>query len=544
MSDFHDYPRRYVGARYVPQFADPIKWDINRSYEALTIVDYGDNRYTSKIPVPVGVDIGNTVYWVLTGASNEKLDHYIVEAEGYREEVSEYKKAVDEYKEAVDDYHDEVGKYHDEVVNLTEVVNVNNTLVGEYKEMVDNYQNVAEGYRDDVDKYRQEVGEYKEDVEGYHDELNEFMSSIDEKLAELAGDFTWYDLKNELPIDDLGVKLKELMGKGYNAFILPAGNYTMNVWVGIPEYFALVGVGRPTCSFGTRGYFSNENPSTVLFRGINFDNLQTEYEAPFSLYNCKNSLFEYCNFTNSNATIYATDCNNLTIRKCGFGNLGSDVSSTTGARLEFSGNNITFENCIFTSNVGNVLHLNGYNLFFKNNVVRGGGYEPAKVSKSYALYLNGSNIWITNNNFGNVNSSCVLLTTPSYGVVIEGNYFGMCDCGVGVMKSGILNDAYATITNNIFSGIRSISSNKYRFAGDICVWDIDKSDNLVITGNTSRKGSDEGYVTEYLIYFDNEDIKVENTMISNNNVIGHSEGLTNYVNTEDNTNLISNNNVH
>ena len=51
--------RQYIGARYVPKFADPIAWDKNNSYEALTIVTYLNNSYTSKKPVPVGVEITN-----------------------------------------------------------------------------------------------------------------------------------------------------------------------------------------------------------------------------------------------------------------------------------------------------------------------------------------------------------------------------------------------------------------------------------------------------------------------------------------------------
>ena len=57
--------RQYVGARYVPKFANPIEWDSNRSYEALEIVTYLNNSYTSKKPVPVGTDITNGEYWVV-----------------------------------------------------------------------------------------------------------------------------------------------------------------------------------------------------------------------------------------------------------------------------------------------------------------------------------------------------------------------------------------------------------------------------------------------------------------------------------------------
>ena len=52
--------REYIGARYVPIFADPLEWDDERSYEPLTIVYYQGNSYTSRQSVPTGIDVTNT----------------------------------------------------------------------------------------------------------------------------------------------------------------------------------------------------------------------------------------------------------------------------------------------------------------------------------------------------------------------------------------------------------------------------------------------------------------------------------------------------
>ena len=56
--------REYVGARYVPVFANPAEWDNTRGYEPLTIVLYQGNSYTSTQYVPTGVDINDTKYWL------------------------------------------------------------------------------------------------------------------------------------------------------------------------------------------------------------------------------------------------------------------------------------------------------------------------------------------------------------------------------------------------------------------------------------------------------------------------------------------------
>lgn len=79
--------RQYVGARYVPKFADPIEWVKENSYEALTIVTYLNNSYTSKKPVPANTDITNMEYWAVTGNYNAQVEEYRREVEEYKQDV-------------------------------------------------------------------------------------------------------------------------------------------------------------------------------------------------------------------------------------------------------------------------------------------------------------------------------------------------------------------------------------------------------------------------------------------------------------------------
>lgn len=62
----------YVGARYVPIFSKENngQWTNTIPYEALTIVQYQGDSYTSAQPVPIGADITDTKYWRLTGQYN------------------------------------------------------------------------------------------------------------------------------------------------------------------------------------------------------------------------------------------------------------------------------------------------------------------------------------------------------------------------------------------------------------------------------------------------------------------------------------------
>lgn len=64
----------YKGLRYVPKFAEPIEWSSANSYEAFTIVMHEGNSYTSKMAVPVGIDILNETFWVKTFDFNAQLE--------------------------------------------------------------------------------------------------------------------------------------------------------------------------------------------------------------------------------------------------------------------------------------------------------------------------------------------------------------------------------------------------------------------------------------------------------------------------------------
>lgn len=83
--------RQYVGARYVPKFADPVAWQAGTSYEALTIVTYNNSSYTSKVPVPstVGNPADNDTYWALTGNYNAQVEAYREEAVAVQENLNE-----------------------------------------------------------------------------------------------------------------------------------------------------------------------------------------------------------------------------------------------------------------------------------------------------------------------------------------------------------------------------------------------------------------------------------------------------------------------
>lgn len=66
--------RQYVGARYVPKIMG--EWNKALQYEALSVVTYMGNSFTSKVPVPANVEIDNTNYWVNTANYNAQVEEY------------------------------------------------------------------------------------------------------------------------------------------------------------------------------------------------------------------------------------------------------------------------------------------------------------------------------------------------------------------------------------------------------------------------------------------------------------------------------------
>lgn len=74
---------QYIGARYVPLFADPMQWDSKKTYEPLTVVYNGGNSYTSRQYVPAGIQIDDDAYWALTGNYNAQIEQYRAEVARY-----------------------------------------------------------------------------------------------------------------------------------------------------------------------------------------------------------------------------------------------------------------------------------------------------------------------------------------------------------------------------------------------------------------------------------------------------------------------------
>jgi hypothetical protein len=107
---------QYVGARYVPLFAEPLEWDKTKAYEPLTIVLHQGNSYTSRQYVPVGVEIGNDSFWALTGNYNAQVEQYRKEAKA----VSDKCDTIAKEAKAVSDKCDTIAKKANDALSLAQ----------------------------------------------------------------------------------------------------------------------------------------------------------------------------------------------------------------------------------------------------------------------------------------------------------------------------------------------------------------------------------------------------------------------------------------
>ena len=113
--------RQYIGARYVPKFADPIEWNDQTSYEALTIVTYMGASYTSKKAVPAGIKPTDNSYWVVTGNYNAQVEEYRQEVIKVANDYSDIKEYVDKQNRKflfLADSYDEYGGWVDKTASM------------------------------------------------------------------------------------------------------------------------------------------------------------------------------------------------------------------------------------------------------------------------------------------------------------------------------------------------------------------------------------------------------------------------------------------
>lgn len=123
---------RYIGARYVPVFAGD--WDQTREYEALTVVQYQGDSYTSKMYVPVGIAISNTQYWIKSANFNQQVAALSSSVNSVAGDVATIRGDLTTLDGRVDDVQNDItaldGRVDDTEADITRIDNfINNDLL-------------------------------------------------------------------------------------------------------------------------------------------------------------------------------------------------------------------------------------------------------------------------------------------------------------------------------------------------------------------------------------------------------------------------------
>ena len=132
----------YIGARYVPIFADPVEWDDVREYEPLTIVIHDGSCYTSKCYVPKGAQLppypeGQTKYWVKTSDYNYQfadlkktvldlsrlVEQFQKDNERFTELINNWNAKVEQWEKDIAAFGDRLDTVESSVADLTAKLN-------------------------------------------------------------------------------------------------------------------------------------------------------------------------------------------------------------------------------------------------------------------------------------------------------------------------------------------------------------------------------------------------------------------------------------
>ena len=456
--------RQYIGARYVPKFSDKNDgvWDNAYSYEPLEIVKHGNDFYTSKKPVPVGTQINDTNYWVLTGDYNGAIA-YLSERVSMLERI----KTVDTRNDI-----------STTICNAGDIINTKNCYAGDG---IDSTWIAESGMGNGYTSITLTNGLKASLVHG--NTIHAHMIGAFPNDADCEGAIN-YALEN---IDNVNI----LFGKG---------TYTFTENIEMKNYTSIIGEGDNTILYCSQDPTDQHGEFIRIFRedgktiGCKVENVSIKiYTAtspnedvnPFGIGNCEDVIIDGVHILNSNwrgiqveTTSYPVK--DLTIRNCIIENTALNcmgISHTAGGSIK----NVLVENCKFynpKSGFGCV-YLEGDNM---DNVVFNNIYAETTDDIARAFYMVGAkNVTISNLTVKTTataiayvllmqNSSNVILSNIRLLAVTSGELIGV----------GMLNTKNVMLTNyhcdNIDLGIRSVVIS----AGD--------SDNLLFSNILQTNG--------------------------------------------------------
>lgn len=186
-------PSQYIGMRYVPKFADPFEWDGAKAYENLIIVTYNNESYTSRCPVPPGIDITNTRYWAKTGAYNAQVEQLKGSVEDLSSQVTGFASDNAEFREKID-------QYDKDNAAMKNTVAANNARVDALAERMDTAETEIDGLQATTAQHTTDLA----DLHAKDEDLQRQITSNDGDIAALQAKDTEQDSR----LNGIDTKLK------------------------------------------------------------------------------------------------------------------------------------------------------------------------------------------------------------------------------------------------------------------------------------------------------------------------------------------------
>lgn len=141
--------RQYIGNRYVPIIYG--EWTNTVAYEPLTIVTHEGNGYTSKQNVPVGVDISNTNYWVLTTNYDSNFQKLVTDVSKLQVDMGQAQTDITSLEGTVSNHTTQIDNNSDDIETLTDDYNTLSTKVKGNTTNITQLQNLTQFLGEDPD---------------------------------------------------------------------------------------------------------------------------------------------------------------------------------------------------------------------------------------------------------------------------------------------------------------------------------------------------------------------------------------------------------
>lgn len=171
--------RQYIGARYVPKFADPIDWDSTLSYEPLTVVNYGNTSYTSKRCVPPGTPPTDTCYWVATGRYNAQVEEYHQEVLNLKDQIGGIGPDITQIKSDITTLQGDIGTVKTDVSTNTTNITQNRTDITALQTALTTAQS-------DITTLQTDLGSVKSDIATLQTDMGSAQTDITQNKQDIT----------------------------------------------------------------------------------------------------------------------------------------------------------------------------------------------------------------------------------------------------------------------------------------------------------------------------------------------------------------------